>query len=73
MRHTDISVGDTLRLKPNNGYGFGPREVQVVAIEPRNGYAVPWIRGKYRWTNPHNGHDNLDFGSFKPSDFACRV
>lgn len=73
MRHQDIQVGDTLKLKSDNAYGFGSRLVEVVGIEQRDGYATPWIRGLYYWTNETNGNRNMDFGHFKPSDFKENV
>jgi hypothetical protein len=60
MRHQDIRVGDTLRLKPNNSYDMGPKRVYVAKIVERQGYTVPWIFSD-------------ENEAFKPSDFDKRV
>jgi hypothetical protein len=61
MRHQDIQTGMTLRLKRDNGYGFGPVTVEVLALVPRPGYSVPHIFGRYA--------PDAEPGYFRPSDF----
>ena len=56
MRAHTISVGDVLRLKPNNPYGMGPLWLIVREIREKPGYKTPWIM--------------CDEGAFRPSDFA---
>ena len=65
MTAASISVGDRLRLKPNNNYGLDG-DYLVTAIQPRPGYRVPWIVCESR--RPERG-----VLYFKPSDFARRA
>lgn len=73
MRHADISIGDTLKLKRDNYYGLGLLTVTVVDLVTRDGYKVPWVRGRYVTVNEHSGLENLEHGSFKPSDFSRKI
>ncbi len=63
MKAASIRPGDTLRLKPDNAYGFGPLIVTVREIRLKRGYRTPWII-----CDPQNNYG--DEWAFKPSDFA---
>ena len=43
MTSNAIRVGDTLRLKKDNPYGFGPALKTVTELRYRNGYKVPFV------------------------------
>ena len=45
MRAADISMGDTLRVKKDNPYGFPPDVFTVTHVTTRDGYKTPWIWG----------------------------
>jgi hypothetical protein len=65
MRHTEIQVGQTLRLKRERqaAYGFIHSNLEVVRVQPRPGYKDPLIECR--------SPDNMpEFGFYSPSDFA---
>ena len=61
MKHQDIKVGMTLKLKKERqeAYAMPTFWVEVTGIKPRSGYKVPWIvsNGSY----------------YKPQDFEKAV
>lgn len=65
MKADTIRVGDTLRLKKDNPYGWGTFALTVLEVRPRAGYKTPWIV-----CSPTT--DNT-IAYFKPSDFQGRA
>lgn len=56
MRHNDIRVGDTLKLRKDNSYGLPPLRVFVTELRYRRGYKVPFVM-----SGPE---------AYRPKDFA---
>ena len=65
MRHTDIHIGDRLRVKRDNPYGFPPDVFTVTQITTRDGYKVPWI-----WGTLNRAPETIPL---RPSDFSGRA
>ena len=62
MRHQDISAGHFLELKPErrDAYALTDSVLYVLAVVPRPGYKVPWIKCRC---------GAVGEGMFRPEDF----
>lgn len=62
MRHQDISAGHFLELKPErrDAYALTDSVLYVLAVVPRPGYKVPWIKCRT---------GSVGEGMFRPEDF----